>query len=75
LFGINITGFNQFQLQPFLPAGWQKMALKHIRALQDNFDIDVERKNKQYHITVQQDNGTAQQFIWDGLKPITVVLK
>lgn len=75
LFGINITGFNQFQLQPFLPAGWQKMALKHIRAMQDNFDIDVERKNKQYHITVQQDNGTVQQFIWDGFKPITVVLK
>ncbi len=75
LFGINITGFNQFQLQPFLPVGWQKMALKHIRALQDNFDIDVERKNKQYHITVRQDNGNIQHLVWDGIKPIIVELK
>jgi hypothetical protein len=75
LFGINITGFNTFRLQPFLPEGWQKMSLTHVRALQDNFDICVERKNKQYTITIRQEKGNVQQFAWDGLKPMTVKLK
>jgi hypothetical protein len=75
LFGINITGFNTFRLQPFLPEGWQKMSLTHVRALQDNFDICVERKSKQYTITIRQEKGNVQQFAWDGLKPISVELK
>jgi hypothetical protein len=75
LFGIKITGFNKFQFQPFLPKGWKKMSLRHIRALQDNFDIYVEKINKQYGITIRQDKGPVQQFVWDGLKPITVKLK
>ena len=75
LFGIKITGFNKFQLQPFLPKGWQKMSLRHIRALQDDFDISVERVSTGYAVTIRQDNGLVQRSVWDGLKPITVELK
>jgi len=75
LFGIKVIGFNKFLCQPFLPKGWQKMSLKHIRALQDNFDISVERKNKQYTIIVRQNKGDVQQLNWDGINPITVELK
>jgi hypothetical protein len=75
LFGIRIIGFNMFQCQPFLPKGWQKMSLKHIRALQDDFDIYVERKNEQYKIIIRRDKGDVQQFSWDGIRPITVKLK
>jgi cellobiose phosphorylase len=75
LFGIKVIGFNKFLCQPFLPKGWQKMSLKHIRALQDNFDISVERKNKQYTIVIRQDKGDVQQLNWDGINPITVELK
>jgi hypothetical protein len=74
LFGVKVTGFNNFQLQPFLPKGWQQMSLKHIRILQDDFDIYVERKSKQYHITIRQGDGNVQQIVWNGMKPITVYL-
>ncbi len=75
LFGIRVTGFNTFQLQPFLPHQWQEMSLKHIRALQDDFDIQVEKKHSFYKITVLQQKGDVQEIIWDGVSPITVTLK
>jgi hypothetical protein len=75
LFGIQITGFNKFQFRPFLPQEWQRMSLKHIHALQNDFDIYVERKDKFYQVVVRQHNGNVQQYTWDGLKPITVQLK
>ncbi|NIG54881.1 hypothetical protein F3J22_15420 [Chitinophaga sp. Cy-1792] len=75
LFGIRVTGFHQFQFQPYLPKGWQKMSLKHIRALNDDFDIAVERKNKMYSIYIKQKNGAAQQLSWDGKQPLSVTLK
>lgn len=45
LFGILPTGFNRFNCQPRLPADWDEMALKHIKAFGDDFDIYVSRKD------------------------------
>ena len=43
LFGIRPTGFKSFKMTPRLPSGWNEMALKHIYAFGDDFDISVER--------------------------------
>ncbi|MFB6453981.1 hypothetical protein ACE38W_01825 [Chitinophaga sp. Hz27] len=75
LFGIRVTGFHQFQCQPYLPQGWQKMTLRHIRALNDDFDIVVERKSKTYVINIKQKNGAVQQLNWDGKQPLNVTLQ
>lgn len=43
MFGIRPTGFNSFDITPSLPSGWNKMALKSIRAFGKNIDIQVSR--------------------------------
>ena len=43
LFGIRPTGFRSFELTPRLPAGWDRMALRHVRAFGSDFDVVVER--------------------------------
>lgn len=75
LFGIRVTGFNTFQCQPSLPQGWQKMALRHIRAFNDDVDITAERKGKAVLITVKQGNGKVQQLSWNGKQPVDITLK
>lgn len=41
LFGIRVTGFNNFKLSPQLPAKWDKMALRAIRLFGKKFDIEI----------------------------------
>lgn len=43
LFGIRPTGFNSFTITPRLPAGWDEMALRNIRAFNSNFDVEIIR--------------------------------
>lgn len=43
LFGIRPTGFRSFEFTPRLPPGWDRMALRRIRAFGSDFDILVER--------------------------------
>jgi hypothetical protein len=43
MFGINPTGLNSFTIMPRLPKGWDKMALRKIKAFGQNFDIEVVR--------------------------------
>lgn len=43
LFGIRPTGFRSFTLTPRLPADWTHMNLRHIRAFNTDFDIEVTR--------------------------------
>ncbi|MFS4469032.1 six-hairpin glycosidase-like protein [Maribacter sp. 2210JD10-5] len=45
LFGMNPTGLNSFTLKPRLPKGWDKMALRNIKAFGKDFDIEVNRKD------------------------------
>lgn len=42
VFGIRPTGFRSFNITPQLPSKWDKMALRHIRAFDADFDVEVE---------------------------------
>lgn len=43
IFGIRPTGFRSFTLTPRLPEEWNKMSLRHIRAFESDFDIEISR--------------------------------
>lgn len=43
MFGMRPTGLNSFDCTPHLPAGWNKMALRGVRAFGALFDIEVVR--------------------------------
>jgi len=74
LFGIQPTGFNSFTLTPYLPAKWDKMALRHIRAFNNDFDILVSRQQRQTKIIIKQANGKSQEIMWDGVKIVHITL-
>ncbi|MEM6395242.1 MAG: six-hairpin glycosidase-like protein [Bacteroidota bacterium] len=46
LFGLMPTGLNSFRLQPRMPEGWDRMALRRVFAFgqTNGFDIDVQRE-------------------------------
>lgn len=52
LFGIRPTGFDSFMLTPHLPAAWNEMELRHVRAFGADFDIKVVRDGKKLKVTV-----------------------
>jgi hypothetical protein len=58
LFGIRPTGLRSFELTPHLPATWNFMNLKSIRAFEQAFDIDVTRKNGKLEVTVKNQSRT-----------------
>ncbi|MBK1833738.1 six-hairpin glycosidase-like protein [Roseibacillus ishigakijimensis] len=46
LFGIKPTGFNQFEVTPRLPEGWEKMSLTSIQSFGEEIDLVVVRGQK-----------------------------
>lgn len=52
LFGIRPIGFRSFTLTPRLPKDWNEMALRHIRAFNGDFDVEVARKGDKLQVTV-----------------------
>ena len=44
LFGIRPTGLRSFDLTPSMPAAWDGMSLRHIRAFGSDFDITARRE-------------------------------
>lgn len=52
IFGIRPTGFSEFNLIPQLPEDWNSMALKNIKAFNQDFDIEVVRKGSQLAVKV-----------------------
>ena len=55
MFGIRPTGFRSFTLTPRLPATWDRMSLRRVRAFGSAFDIEVRRAAKGMEVTVTQD--------------------
>lgn len=53
LFGIRPTGLRSFDLTPHLPAGWNYMNLKSVRAFGQIFDIDITRKGNKLEVVVK----------------------
>ena len=45
MFGIRPTGFRSFDLTPSMPSGWNRMALRHIRAFESDFDLVIEKQS------------------------------
>ena len=43
IFGIRPTGLDSFDMTPSMPFGWDRMALRHIKAFGRDFDISVHR--------------------------------
>ena len=59
LFGILPTGFRSFRLQPRMPKGWDKMALRNIHAFgqQGGFDIEVSRIGQNMTVIIKDHTG------------------
>lgn len=72
LFGIEPTGFNRFNVAPYLPSEWNHMCLNHVRALANDFNVCVTRKSANFEITVNHGDGKTQQINWDGQAPVSV---
>ena len=52
LFGIRPTGFSSFTLTPRLPASWDTMALRHIKAFGEEWHLAVHRKENKILVKV-----------------------
>lgn len=76
IFGIEPTGFNQFDVAPYLPSSWNKMCLNKIRAFNNRFDICVQRNEDKssFTILVTDENGEQSRFPWRGDKPMSITL-
>ena len=54
VFGIRPTGFRSFTLTPRLPAAWDRMNLRNVRAFGSAFDIEVRRAAKGMEVAVRR---------------------
>jgi hypothetical protein len=61
-------------MTPRLPAKWNYMNLKNIKAFNHTFDIEVVRDGKLEVVTVKTHNGKTIRTKWDGKAPIPIVL-
>lgn len=69
IFGIEPTGFNSFDLAPYLPSTWNNMCLNKIKAFATSFDVCVKRLDKNFEISVTN-KGRTDKITWDGQSPI-----
>jgi len=74
LFGIEPTGLNTFKCTPRLPASWDFMKLKNIKAFNTNFDIEVYRKGSETEVVVINNGKLVQRKTWDGKSVIELKL-
>lgn len=58
MFGIRPTGLKSFTFTPRLPAEWDKMSLRKIKAFNATFDIEVIRENGKQVVTVKSEGKT-----------------
>jgi hypothetical protein len=73
LFGITPTGLRSFTCAPRLPAGWDRMALRDVKAFGRTFDLVAEREKGGVRVAVEG-GGAVRSFLWDGKEPLTVDL-
>ncbi|MBS0028130.1 hypothetical protein ACTJJ0_06300 [Chitinophaga sp. 22321] len=74
LFGMAPTGLRSFEMCPRLPATWNQMALRHIRAFGADMDIAVKRVGKQLKVTVTDKGKVVTAQNWNGKETIRVQL-
>ena len=73
LFGIRPTGLKSFTCTPKLPAGWNEMSLKNIRAFDTSFDIIVKRDNDLV-VSIYEKGKEILSETWDQKNPVQVRL-
>lgn len=54
LLGLEPTGFKSFYLRPNLPAKWNHVELKHIRAFNGDIDISLKRQKSRLNLKIYQ---------------------
>ncbi|MBO9728477.1 MAG: hypothetical protein J7623_07535 [Chitinophaga sp.] len=74
LFGMVPTGLREFEMCPRLPASWNQMALRHIRAFGADMDIMVKRSGKQLKVTVTDKGKQVWAKDWNGKDVLKVAL-
>ncbi len=74
LFGILPTGLDRFRCTPRLPDGWSTMALRHIQAFGNDFDIVVTRAGQKLQVQILQQNKILQDKRISPGEAIEVVL-
>lgn len=57
IFGIRPTGLRSFSLTPQIPEKWDKISLKSIKTFENDFDIDINKKNNQLEVVVKTQKG------------------
>lgn len=75
VFGIEPTGFKQFNLAPYLPSDWNNMCLNNIRSFDTRFDVCVQRQPKGFEIIITEESGSSEKLSWDGLTPLSYRFK
>lgn len=58
MFGLRPTGLKSFTFTPRLPAEWDKMSLRKIKAFDSTFDIEVIRENGKLIVSVKSEGKT-----------------
>lgn len=74
LFGIVPTGLRSFDMCPRLPASWNHMTLRHIRAFAADMDIAVKRAGNRFTVMVTNKGKTVLTKNWDGKSTLHVAL-
>ena len=70
LFGIRPTGFRSFTCTPRLPATWNNMILRRIKAFGHCFDIQAKRTSRGIHVCIHSDN----QIVYDRIVPENTII-
>jgi hypothetical protein len=66
LFGITPTGFRSFTCRPYLPAAWERMSLRDIRAFGQRFDLVVTRREDTLLLAVEHKGQTFHEIVLPG---------
>lgn len=75
MFGIYPIGFKSFTLTPRLPKSWDKMALKHIKAFDSDFDIYVSREGKHIRVMIKSGSEVIRNVSYKEGTKLTIKLK
>ena len=60
LFGIRPTGLRSFTVDPRLPKGWDSMALRHVKAFGQDFDLVVSRAGEEIRVEISEGGRLVQ---------------
>ncbi|WP_167613582.1 hypothetical protein [Maribellus sediminis] len=74
VFGIRPTGFSEFKLTPQLPEDWNSMALKNIKAFNQDFNIEVIRKGSKLAVKVSNSEKVFIESLIENGESISVKL-